>query len=228
MKKYDLILIDADDTLFDYHKGEEIAFEQSCKHFGINYNKEFHLTLYQKINSAIWKEFEEKKVTVEDLKSERFRRLFVELNVEIEPREFSDFYLECLGQSDHLLECAEELSKYLFENYKLVMITNGLSKVQRSRIGKSSIAKYYEKLVISEEIGHPKPEPEIFDKCMEVAEHFDKSTTLIIGDNLGSDIKGGINYGIDTCWVNLKGKKNENGIVPTYEIRKLVDLYKII
>lgn len=228
MKKYELILIDADDTLFDYHKGEEMAFERSCVQFGINYKKELHLPLYQEINSKIWREFEEKKITADLLKPERFRRLFEKLNLQISAQEFSDCYLSYLGEADYLLDGAVELSKYLFENYKLVLITNGLSKVQRSRIGKSKISQYYKNLIISEEVGSPKPEPGIYDKSMEAANHLDKSTTLIIGDNLGSDIKGGIDFGIDTCWFNFKKKELTNGIIPTYEISDLKQLYDLI
>jgi len=228
MKKYELILIDADDTLFDYPKGEAAAFEESCKNFGINYKKEYHLELYRKINSKIWLEFEEKKITADKLKTERFRRFFSELETDISARKFSDCYLQNLSKAYYLLDGAEKFSEYLYNKFKLVLVTNGLSKVQRSRIGKSSIAKYYKNLVISEEIGSPKPEEEIFRKCFEVAEHRDKNTALIIGDNLGSDIKGGANFGIDTCWVNLNKKKNETDINPTYEVKTLEEIYKII
>ncbi|MFA8343850.1 MAG: YjjG family noncanonical pyrimidine nucleotidase [Rhodothermaceae bacterium] len=228
MKKYELILIDADDTLFDYPKGEETAFEESCNSFGINYDKEFHLGLYKKINSKIWLEFEEKKISADELKTERFRRFFAELGLKISAQEFSDCYLTNLGKADYLLEGAEKLSEYLYNNYKLILVTNGLSKVQRSRISRSAISEYYKDLVISEEIGTPKPEEGIFSKCLEVAEHTDKNTTLIIGDNLGSDIKGGENFGIDTCWVNLNNKINETKINPTYEISSLSEVYQIL
>lgn len=228
MKKYELILIDADDTLFDYGKGEETAFEKSCLSFGIDYEKEIHLELYKKINSKIWKDFEDKKITADKLKTERFERFFTELSLKISAKEFSDSYLSNLGQADFLLEGAEELSEYLFNNFKLVLVTNGLSKVQRSRIGKSVIARYYENLIISEEVGSPKPENGIFQKCMEIAGHFDKETTLIIGDNLNSDIKGGIDFGIDSCWFNLHNKTGTNEITPTYEISSLQEVYQIL
>ena len=105
------------------------------------------------------------------------------------------------------------------------MVTNGLTRVQRTRIRKSIIAKYFEEVIISEEIGYAKPNPMIFEKGLNHISLPDKKDIVVIGDSLTSDIQGGINYGIDTVWYNLHNKINNGGILPTYVIKELAEIH---
>lgn len=108
------------------------------------------------------------------------------------------------------------------------MITNGISDVQHARIKGSPLSEVFEAVIVSEETGYQKPETGIFDYAFAKLNLSDERKVLIVGDSLTSDIRGGNNYGIDTCWFNPLGKPGDPEIVPTYEIRSLDELVEIV
>lgn len=222
--KYEVIIFDADETLFDFKKSEREAFKNAMLEIDIPYDEEYHLNIYQSINTAIWKEFEEGLITQEKLKIERFRRLSSKLNIEFDAAQFAQSYMKHLANGSFLLEDSEAVVKTLYPDYILSIVTNGLTSVQEKRIRKSVIAKYFKDIVISEEIGVSKPNPAIFEHTLKNINYTDKSKILMIGDSLTSDIQGGINFEIDTCWYNPNNLVNKTGIKPTYEISNLNDL----
>ncbi|MBE0451438.1 MAG: noncanonical pyrimidine nucleotidase, YjjG family [Clostridia bacterium] len=226
--KYKVLLFDADETLFDFKKSESIALEQAISDFDIPYDPDHHLKIYEAINTAIWKEFEEGKITQNTLKVERFKRLSQELDIDFDPHRFSERYMYHLAEASFLLEDTLTLLEKLHGKFELVIVTNGLAYVQNRRIGKSSIAEYFSNIVISEEVGVAKPNPEIFEHTLKLIGQVDKSEVLMIGDSLTSDIKGGIDFGVDTCWYNPKRLDNTSQVKPTYEINDLMSLMKII
>ena len=173
--KYELVLFDADGTLFDFEKASEEALKNGFQKFEIkNWNSET-MTIYRKVNKQIWDEFELKLISAADLKAERFRRFFIEISVEnINPKKFSDDYLLFLSQSTDLIEGAEDLVKWCYGKFKLGIITNGLSSVQKPRFNNSILDKYFDHYIISEEIGFAKPNAEIFDYSFE-KQSFDSS-----------------------------------------------------
>ncbi|WP_026882461.1 YjjG family noncanonical pyrimidine nucleotidase [Clostridium akagii] len=222
--KYEIILFDADDTLFDFKKSERQAFKNTMLEFNIEYDENYHLNIYQTINTAIWKDFEEGHITQAKLKVERFRRLSDSLNVSFDENKFAKAYMNHLSNASFLFEDSLELIKSLHENYRLAIVSNGLKEVQNKRIRKSTISKYFEDIVVSDEVKVSKPDPKIFEYALNNIKHTDKSKVLIVGDSLTSDIQGGINFGIDTCWYNPKKMDNKIGIIPTYEISNLIEL----
>ena len=222
--KYEVIIFDADETLFDFKKSEREAFKNAMLEIDIPYDEEYHLNIYQGINTAIWKEFEEGLITQEKLKIERFKRLSSKLNIEFDAAQFAQSYMKHLANGSFLLDEGEALVQTLYTDYILTIVTNGLTSVQEKRIRKSVIAKYFKEIVISEEIGVSKPNPAIFEHALKNISYTDKSKVLMIGDSLTSDIQGGINFEIDTCWYNPNNLVNETGIKPTYEISNLNDL----
>lgn len=226
--KYKVLLFDADETLFDFKKSESIALEHAISDFEIPYDPDHHLKIYDAINTAIWKEFEEGKITQNTLKVERFKRLAQELGINFDPQHFSERYMYHLAEASILLDDATALLEKLDCKFNLVILTNGLAYVQNRRIGKSSIAKYFSHIVISEEVGVAKPNPEIFEHTLKLINQVDKSEVLMIGDSLTSDIKGGNKFGIDTCWYNPKKLDNTSQVNPTYEINDLMSLLEII
>lgn len=142
--------------------------------------------------------------------------------------DFATTYMKYLGDGSFLFEGARKLIKDLSDKYILSIVTNGLTVVQERRIKKSSIAKYFKDIVISEEIGIAKPHPDIFEHAIGNLGEFNKDEILMIGDNLSSDIKGGINYNIDTCWYNPNKKENKSDLSPTYEISDYKELRNIL
>ncbi len=224
--KYDVILLDADDTLFDYQRAESNALEKSYLHFGLAFDEK-ELENYRVINKQIWRDFELGKIDSNSLRTQRFKRLFNK-GTEVDIEEFSKTYLKHLGEGHFLIEGAEEVCKYLFGKYRVVILTNGITDVQHSRINRSPLKRYIHEIITSEETGHKKPDIGIFDYTFNRIAHSDKGKTLIIGDSLSSDIQGGYNYEIDTCWFNPNGEVNKSGLNPTYVIKDLRELLEIL
>jgi HAD superfamily hydrolase (TIGR01549 family) len=127
-----------------------------------------------------------------------------------------------------LLDGAEEVCRALYGKYKMYIITNGIEAVQTARFGGCAIKEYFEKCYISDAIGVAKPKKGFFDAVAADIPDFDKSQALVIGDSLTSDIKGGVEYGIDTCWLNPKGKEVPDGMNITYVIKDIRDILEIL
>ena len=236
---YKLVLIDLDDTLFDYPKTEKTAFRNTFEELGFfvesELNNEKKEEIYEKIkdrykdvNLQLWKDLEKGAVDKDRLKVVRFEKIIEEFDLKYNPYEMSELYLKKLGEGIFPFEAAEKLCKYLHSKYKVGIVTNGIKEVQHSRIKNSAIAKYIDKIIISDEVGVNKPDKRIFEYAINYFEIMDKSEVIMIGDSLGADIKGGQNAGIDTCWVNLRNNVNDTGIVPKYEVRKLEELFEIL
>lgn len=226
--KYEIIIFDADDTLFDFRKSERDAFKNTMIEFNIEYNENYHLKIYSNINTTIWKEFEYGLITQKELKIERFKRLSDKLNINFDEVEFAKSYMKHLSFASFLYDDSTSLIESLHKNYRLSIITNGLTDVQNRRIRKSAIAKYFEDIVISEEVQVSKPDSKIFELALNNMKYTDKSKVLMVGDSLTSDIQGGINFGIDTCWFNPDKITNKTGMKPNYEISNLTDLKDIL
>lgn len=225
--KYEIIMFDADETLFDFKKSEKTAFTNALLQFNMGYDEDYY-RIYTDINEGIWKEFEKRLITQKELQTERFRRLSDKLNIRFNEIEFSRAYEKHLSNASFLFDGSVELIESLRENYRLTMVTNGLKAVQDKRIKKSVIGKYFEDIVISEEVQAAKPDPRIFEAALRNINYADKSRVLMVGDSLTSDIQGGINSGIDTCWFNPRRIKNEMGLKPTYEIYNLMELKDLL
>lgn len=225
--KYDVILFDADDTLYDYGLAESHALSHAFNHFGLPAGAQDYAASYQEINHALWKDLEQGKISSAALRVERFNRLFAANQLELDPEAFSETYLRYLGEGTFLIQGAVELCGAL-SDFRLAIITNGIKEVQTSRIQGSPLKEVFEQVIISEEAGSQKPETGIFDYAFARLGISDKARVLIVGDSLTSDIQGGIHYGIDTCWFNPLGKPNPTGLTPTFEIRELSELLEIV
>jgi 2-haloacid dehalogenase len=225
--RYDWIFFDADGTLFDYDAAEAAALEGAFGACGLPCGPEIG-PLYSEINAGMWRDFELGKISQEDLKTARFDRLFDALGLTADAEEFSRRYLAILGAQTALLEGAESLVRSLVGKVRMLLITNGLAEVQVPRFAASSIRGCFTEIVISGEIGLAKPDPAIFDFAFDRIDRPAKERVLMIGDNLGSDILGGANFGLDTCWYNPAGVANGHAVEPTYELRELREILAIV
>ncbi|MGL4568653.1 MAG: YjjG family noncanonical pyrimidine nucleotidase [Fusobacteriaceae bacterium] len=226
--KYKTLIFDADDTLFDFKASEKEALEKTLIQYEIDYREDYHLPIYKEINTKIWKELEQGEITQSELKVERFRRFCKGMNFDLDAHEFAHSYMENLSKSSILFDESLELVKELHKKFQLFIITNGLTKVQMGRIRNSVIAPYFKDIIISEEVGVSKPNPEIFRLTLKKNSIEDKEGILMIGDSLSSDIKGGVNFGIDTCLYNPQKHGLSGEIKPTYEIQSLKELLKYL
>lgn len=225
---YELILFDADDTLFDFSQSEMNALTLSFGEHEIELS-DLYFESYKRINQQLWKEFEEGKLPQDQLRVERFYRFFIEQGLEMDAGHFSNRYLTHLSEGAFLVPGAVELCGYLqAHGYRLAIITNGIKQVQLKRIGKSELSQAFEQIIVSEETGYQKPQAGIFDYAFNKLNFKDKRRVLMVGDSLSTDIQGGNNYGIDTCWFNPSGKPNQTGIQPKFEISSLMELVGIL
>ena len=217
------VLFDLDDTLFDFHKAEKIALTKTLVHFGIDPTEET-LALYSTINAAHWKRLELGEISREEVKVGRYRELFKTIGVECDPVKATAYYESMLAIGHYFMPGAPELLEELYGKYRLYIVSNGTAKVQEGRIESSGIAKYIDGIFISQLLGANKPDKQFFDICFAEIPDFSLSETVIIGDSLSSDIKGGINAGITTVWFNPKGIENDNDIKPDYTIKELSEV----
>ena len=221
------ILLDLDDTILDFHKAERIALTSTLNKIGILPSEET-LALYSRINQAHWKRLEIGELTRHEVLHGRFTELFKTLGVTGDCYEAQRIYEWELGTGYYFLDGGPELLDALYAKYDLYLASNGTDIVQTRRIESAGIGKYFKELFISQRIGFDKPNPEYFKRCFERIPDFKRAETVIIGDSLTSDIKGGINFGIDTCWFNPKHKPCPEDMAITYTTCSFDDIYNVI
>lgn len=230
--KYDIVIFDVDDTLLNYSKSETNAFYNMISEIGIDCNDDLIRT-FENICNEEWNKKnlnntkdENVQFRYHTLYSEydinRFEKLKELMGIDISANKLSEIYLdkfsdECTQIDDALMVC-----KTLSLSSKLVIATNGFSKVQRRRL--KNFSDLFYKFFISEEIDDIKPSMRFFNVLIEELAINDLSRVLMVGDSLISDIYGASRVGIDTCWFNNKCKKNKTEIKPTYEIQNLKEL----
>lgn len=229
MMKYDVIIFDVDDTLFDFRKSEQNALQETFEHFGYPTGYADYYAGYREISKQIWLDLEQGRIAIQELGVERFRRLIVEYDLPLDAVNLSETYLRNLGKEAHLMDGAQAICESLHQKgCRLSIITNGFANVQKPRIQQSTIKGLFEQVIISEEAGFQKPDSRIFEFAFSRLELEEKSKVLMVGDSLTSDIQGGNQYGIDTCWFNPHEQINHVAIEPTYEIRHLSELLKVV
>jgi 2-haloacid dehalogenase len=225
--RYKWLLFDADGTLFDYDKAEATQLEKTFRQVLGRFEPGYAET-YRRVNQQIWQEFEAGRISQAVLRVKRFELLFEALEIEADPAAFSARYLKNLGEGTDLIEGAQETVQALHGQMGLVVITNGLKEVQTARLARSSIGGYFAHVVISEEVGAAKPDRRIFDSAFDRMCGPRKEEVLIVGDGLSSDIQGGHDYGIDTCWFNPGRKPRGLDLPIRYEIARLGDLLAVV
>ena len=224
--KYDFILFDADDTLFDFQKTAEKCFSETCLKLGVPY-KQGYYEIYRKINQGYWDLFSLGKVEKSVLKKMRFVDFGKAIGYEIDADEFMPIYEGGLAKIPILYpDAVPTLEKVIALGAKCYLITNGLANVQRGRLKLSGLDKYFEGIFISDEMGCSKPSKTYYELVVRQIEGFDKKRALIVGDSLVSDMPLGIENGIDTCFLNHTGEKTDLDI--TYEIKTVSEVIDLI
>ncbi len=222
--KYDLILLDLDGTILDFKASEKKSLKKLFEELNIEYKNDYH-EKYSEINKAYWKRLERGEIDKKYLKKNRFKDFFKSINIETNSDE-NNIFLHHLSVCDDIIEGSRELLERIHGKLTIIAATNGIKTVQHSRLKSTGFDKYFDLVVTSEEAGHAKPRREFFDFCTEKYPEVKKKRILMIGDSLDSDIRGAIDYEIDSCWFNPKSKETE--LKPTYTINKLDDIIQII
>ena len=220
---FEFLFLDLDDTILDFKKAEHIALSKTLAGFGLDPTQEV-LSRYSQINRAHWEALERKELTRDQVLLGRFQVLFSEFSLQVDPEKVARTYEHNLGIGHWFLPGAEEAVERLSKKYKLYLASNGTASVQKGRMTSANLYRFFEKVFVSQEIGANKPSTEYFERCFAQIPGFDKAKAIIVGDSLTSDILGGQNAGIATCWVNPNHKERRPDIRVDYEIEALSQL----
>lgn len=224
---FEFLFLDLDDTILDFQKAEKIALSKTLEQFGLEPNQHV-LHRYHLINKAHWEALERKEMTREQVLVGRFQMLFEEMGIQVEAEKVARTYEHNLGIGHYFLPGAEKAVERLSKKYKLYLASNGTASVQKGRLTSANLYRFFERVFVSQEIGANKPAPEYFERAFAQIPDFDKSKAIIVGDSLSSDILGGQNAGIATCWVNPDHKEGRADIRVDYEIEALSQLEALL
>lgn len=219
LEKYQWILFDADETLFHFDAFQGLV--RMFSGYGVAFSQEDYQQ-YQTLNKPLWVEYQHGRLSAQALQETRFRQWGERLDVS--PAELNLAFLQAMADTCALLPGAESLLQALKGRVSMGIITNGFTALQRLRLERTGCQSLFDLLVISEEVGVAKPALAIFDHAFARMGNPPKETILMVGDTLHSDILGGLNAGIDTCWMNPHGHTPEDGITPHFQVASLAEL----
>ncbi|MEH1931284.1 YjjG family noncanonical pyrimidine nucleotidase [Nostoc sp.] len=226
--KYKLILFDSDETLFDYKRCAREAFSITLSHFQIPFLRASYFEEFESINMEIWNDFESGKILHSTLYVERFKRFFSLNNIELDSKQFNAHYLDVIGQLSYLIEGANDICKALKKYCTMVILTNGFPSTHYQRVKNSPLSLLIDKVVATYDYGYAKPDKRVFDIVFKLYPQISRDSILMVGDGLHSDVMGGINANIDTCWFNPYSKQNTLAVLPTYIISNLMEILPIV
>lgn len=221
------LFLDLDDTILDFHKAERIALSKTLRDFGLE-PTDAVLSRYHIINKQHWERLERKELTREEVQVGRFRVLFAELGLDVDAPAVTKAYEQNLGIGHYFLPGAEEAVRQLHSKYRLYIASNGTASVQHSRMTSAGLYPYFEQVFISQAIGHNKPSKEYFDGCFAQIPDFEPAKAMMVGDSLTSDILGGIQSGMKTCWINPNHLPGRDDIRPDYELESITQLEELL
>lgn len=224
--KYTTLLFDVDDTILDFKAAELQGLAKLFEHYGYHLNDSL-LKRYQIVNQGLWKAFEENKCTREEVLNTRFGLFFEQLGKKVDSVAVEKEYRQYLNHGSQRLGNSLDIVADLADKADLYVVTNGVAKTQYQRLEAAKLLPYFKDIFVSETIGYQKPRIEFFQHVFNKIAPVDLEKTVIIGDSLSSDIKGGQNAGIDTIWLNVNQQETPT-IKPTYTIQNLDDLYQIL
>lgn len=217
--KYTHVLFDADETLFSFNA--YAGLKRMFAVYGVDFN-DADYSHYQATNKPLWLEYQNNTISATHLQVTRFSEWANKLNVPAQ--QLNDNFLTAMAEICEPLPGAIELLNKLKPHAKLGIITNGFTQLQARRLEHTGLKEMFDCLVISEQVGIAKPAAEIFYHTFELLGNPPKEQILMVGDTASSDILGGQNAGIDTCWLQHPNTVLPEGIEPTYQVTELVQL----
>lgn len=222
------VLLDFDDTLVNFNDAEEFAFYALAENYQLTLNEQDLIT-FKEINQAHWEAFQNEGLTKEEVLSKRFEAYFALHKMNVNGAHADQVFRDALANAplsyfEHTLTTLRQLSKV----HDLYIVTNGVLETQEKRIAKSLFKDYFKGVFVSEQTGFQKPMPEFFDYVFNTIGHEKRKNSIIIGDSLTSDILGGKNAAIATCWFNPRQNTNNTQIHADYTIQSFDELLTII
>ena len=228
---YKHIFFDLDHTLWDFEKNcAETLLELYDTH-SLNKHKGFgaeeFIRTYQQINKDLWKDFHAGKLDKDYIRSKRFILTFKELGLKEAdvPMGLEQQFLQICPEKSNVIPYAHEVLTYLKEKYTLHIITNGFHEMQGIKLSAAKLESYFVEVINSESCGYLKPDKRIFDYTLNLVKA-KSSECLMVGDDLGADILGAKNAGIDQVFFNPAQEPHTEEI--SYEINSLKELLTIL
>lgn len=223
---YEAVLLDADDTLLDFHASQREACKKLFAHLGLPAAKV--LPRYDAINEGLWKQLEKGLLTAKELRTRRFELLFAEYPCPYDPAQASSLYVELLSRECFVFPQAPALLQYLKRNgYKTAVVSNGFYAVQTNRLRLSGLLPYLDAVIISEKVGVQKPDPRMVYAALDALHIQNKAKALLLGDSLSSDMAAAKNAGIRGIWYDPYNKPLPQGAAFT-AIGSLPELIPIL
>jgi len=231
MQKYKHLFIDLDDTLWDIHQNSKECLEEIYNDYG--YNKYFetfddYYNVYMPSNHHLWGLYREGKIDKDELIVERFLVPVREFGIDdaVYAKNLSDDFLERTTLKTKLVDGTMDLLNYLKPKYKMHILSNGFREVQYKKIENSGLKPYFDKIILSDEIGINKPHTQFFIHAIQQTNAIN-SETIMIGDSWDADIVGAYNSNIDQLWLNPEGHQ-PNEFTPTYSVKTLDEIMDIL
>ncbi|MEM7275786.1 MAG: YjjG family noncanonical pyrimidine nucleotidase [Actinomycetota bacterium] len=229
--RYRTVLLDLDHTLLDSDGSEAAAFAATARSVGLTPTEEV-FDRYRTINRGLWAEVERGGVTPVEVRTRRFELFTADLGLaDADPEAMADTFATGLGANGELYPGALAALEGLADVTTLGLVTNGLVEVQEARIERLGLGRFFRSVIISAGVGVAKPAPEIFDLVLDALEVTDRSSTVMVGDSLTSDIQGGHNAGIATCLYDPDGRAGDRAALqprPTHVIGSLDALVPLV
>lgn len=226
---YKYLLWDIDGTLLNFEAAERQAMKALFIKHGLPECTDEMISDYSKINKRYWQALERGEMTKDQILVGRFEEYFESIGADTSiAGAFNADYQVTLGDYVVFEEGAIKVLDAVKDKFRLCAVTNGTKVAQEKKLKTSGLNKYFDAVYISEDIGIEKPNIGYFSAVFKEERISDLSEVLIIGDSLTSDILGGNNAGIDTCWYNPGCEENTKGIKVSYEIKSLEDVLSIV
>ncbi|WBM71230.1 pyrimidine 5'-nucleotidase [Buttiauxella sp. WJP83] len=220
---WDWILFDADETLFTFDAFG--GLQRMFLDYSVTFTAE-DFQDYQAINKPLWVDYQNGAISALQLQHQRFQGWSERLSVPA--GDLNAAFLNAMAEICVPLPGAVSLLNTLKDKVKIGIITNGFTALQQIRLERTGLRDYFDLLVISEQVGVAKPDRKIFDFTFEEMGNPPRERVLMVGDTAESDILGGINAGIATCWLNAHGRSLPEGITPTWEVTSLSELERLL
>ena len=220
---WDWIFFDADETLFTFDSFG--GLQRMFLDYSVTFTAD-DFQDYQAVKKPLWVEYQNGAISALQLQHQRFEGWAAKLNVPA--GDLNEAFLNAMAEICTPLPGAVSLLKSLKGKAKLGIITNGFTALQEIRLERTGLRDYFDLLVISEQIGVAKPHPAIFDYALEQAGNPARSRVLMVGDTAESDILGGMNAGLSTCWLNAHQRTLPDGVEPTWTVTSLGELEQLL
>lgn len=229
MSNIKVILWDIDGTLLNFAAAEKVAIRKCFEIHGLGECTDEMLAEYVEINHKYWKMLERGEMSKPEILVGRFTEFFRKQNLDVSKAEaFNADYQVRLGDTVCFEDNGLEVIQYFQNKLHQYAVTNGTKIAQQRKLANSGLDKLLGKAFISDEIGVEKPMLGFFDAVWKEIGLYEKDQVIIVGDSLTSDMQGGVNAGILTCWYNPKGRPNTSGLKLDYEIRNLKEILSIV